>query len=480
MTTRAIQRRSVGAPPFITTKNVECAEDAMCDIRAAGRRVSPRARVSLCRLGCIGLLALCAPGARAAAQDAVPPAGSRREARMLEQAQALASTNAVAALTFMEGQALSEAGAAWHFMLGNLRAQTDRSALAVKSYEKALELFPSFRAAKINLGRVHLLREQPEPALDIYRSLMREGPVDAEVLLLLGHAALMAEHWLSAENAYRQVLLLNPGEPDALRGLIQCLMRQERWREAEALLREWLSVEPQRGELWAYLANVRLALDRTESALVALESARRLGRADADMLATLGDLYMNREQYEDAMIRYTEAFAGREISADRLMRAARAYVAADRVTEAEQLLAQWERRKRVSGSAPESAAQRRVVALVRMEIAMARAEFASAQRMGETLLPQNPLDGDLLLLLGDAYRQTDDGEKAALFYERAARLPEYEASARIRHAQMEIERKRYRAAAQLLEDAQRFDPQPHIARYLSQVRRLAEMADTEP
>lgn len=425
-------------------------------------------RLALLALLCLAML----PMAVLAATEATPPV-SRREARVLEDVHALSLTNAAAAIAVMKDRAPRDTGSAWHFTLGNLYVQVDDLAQAEQAYLKALEITPDFLAARINLGRVFLMREQPEDAIRVYLALTREGLADAETMLLLGHALLMREHWLSAENAYRQTLLLEPGHPEALRGLVQCLMRQERLREAQALLNEWLDAEPERKELWTFVANLRLALDKPDAALVALESALRLGLTDADMLATMGDLYMNRSQYEKAMARYESSFSGPDLAVDRLLRAAQAALGADRPDDAERLLALLDKQHdKVDLGIAES--HHRAIKRLRARLALLRDDGQRAAEIAEALLQRSPTDADALMLLGEARHRIGEIEAAAMAYERAARLPGWEAQARIRHAQVEIERENYQHAAELLEAAQQVDPQPHVARYLEQVRRLAD------
>ncbi len=92
------------------------------------------------------------------------------------------------------------------------------------------------------------------------------------------------------------------------------------------------------------------------------------------------------------------------------------------------------------------------------------------------LLEQSPLDGPGLILLGDVRRDGEEWDQAALAYERAARQEEVQVEALLRHAQMEVDRKRYARAVELLEAAVVEDPRPQVQRYLEQVRRLAELA----
>jgi len=65
-----------------------------------------------------------------------------------------------------------------------------------------------------------------------------------------------------------------------------------------------------------------------------------------------------------------------------------------------------------------------------------------------------------------------DYARAALRFERAAKLVEFEVEALIGHARMLVGTKDYQKAADLLERAQSLEPQPRVARYLQAVNNL--------
>jgi len=410
-------------------------------------------------------------GARAA-DDAFAPTVSRREADVLARVTALAATNTAAARTVLRDARTETSSPALDFAMGNLLLQDDELPAAAEAYRRALVKMPAFRRARINLGRVYLLQDQPAETIELYRELVRQGPADADTLRLLGHAFVLQQKAVSAETAYRQALLLQPEDTDARLGLTKALLEQERHREALALLDELLAREPRRRDLWALRANLHLAADQPERALVACEAARRLGLADAGMLGLLGDLYMNAGQPEEAGEVYAAACDPAAPPA-RLLRAAEAMLAAGQLEPGRRLLAK-------AGSAfeaaPEdfSAAQRQRLLRLRGRLARREGDLDEARGFFAQALRSDPLDGDALLLLADVSRQQGDLDTAVLEYERAARLPGYEARALVRHAQLEVERGRYAEAVPLLEAAQAFEKQAHVARYLDQVRRMAE------
>ena len=65
-----------------------------------------------------------------------------------------------------------------------------------------------------------------------------------------------------------------------------------------------------------------------------------------------------------------------------------------------------------------------------------------------------------------------DYAKAALRFERAAKIAEFEVDALIEHARMLVSSKDYQGASDLLERAQTLSPQPRVARYLKAINNL--------
>ena len=68
-----------------------------------------------------------------------------------------------------------------------------------------------------------------------------------------------------------------------------------------------------------------------------------------------------------------------------------------------------------------------------------------------------------------------DPEKAAFYYERAASLEDFEAEAKVRHAQLLVGQSRYQEALPLLRRAQNLNPRDSVQEYLDQVERLAQV-----
>lgn len=404
--------------------------------------------------------------------DPFEPSLTRREAELLQRVTAIAATNETGAVAMLRAGRTQESGPAVDFALGNLYFQLERYTEAEAAYRQAMEKIPRYRRAIMNLGRVLLLQDKTGETIELYRTLVRDGQANADILVLLGQALLMENHPVSAENAFRQSLLLDPLSGEARLGLARCLLDQERYRECAGLLDELLAQDFRRRDLWALRAGVFLALDRLGDARVALEAARRLGIANADMLADLGDLYLNAKQAEEAAACYNAALAKAAVSVPRLLRAVEGFLMAGAVDRAGELLERLNamQERDPERFQPEQNAHRR---RLQGQVAEAQGDTETAIEIYQALVRDEPLDAQALLRLGDLKRAQGRLEAAIMDFERAARVEGFEARALVRQAQVEVERERFDRAVSLLEAAQAFDEQTHVARYLEQVRRLA-------
>ncbi len=401
------------------------------------------------------------------------PTVSQEESVLLNRVMTIAATNVNLAVTELQKSDFAKASPAMDFALGNLHFQNENLAAAATAYRNALKKLPRFRSAIMNLGRVYLLQEDTAAAIELYQQLVADGQADGGILLLLGHALLMENNPVSAESAYRQALLLKPKNPDAMLGLAKTLLQQERFTEGLALVGEILKEDPVNRELWSLRANAYLATGKYRAAIQAIEQALRLECADSEMLATLGDLFLNQNQPRDALRAYEKAFSMEKPALPRLLRAIDGFLMIEDAANAEAMI---QRAAELGAAQPElfdTAAQTTLLRL-RAELARQQDRPDEAMRLSKELLRIDPLDGRTMLMLAELQQAAGMLEEAVITCERAARIRGFEAEALVRHAQIEVSRERYARAVTLLEAAQAFRHQAHVARYLEQIRRLAE------
>ena len=405
--------------------------------------------------------------------DPFEPMVTREESALLNTAMRVAGTNVTQAIRMLQTKELPEASPALDFAIGNLHFQNERLDEAAVAYAAALRKLPKFRSAIMNLGRVYLMQERTEDAIKLYQQLVSDGQADADILLLLGHALLMENAPVSSESAYRQSLLLRPKHADAMLGMAKALMQQERYAEGLALVGEILQRDPKNRELWSLRANAYLSMGKHGEAMCTIEKARRLGCADAEMLATLGDLLLNQDQPEDALRVYQAAFAGDTPSVARMLRTIKGFLMVGDAQGATQMIARADAGTSKTGMSY-SETQKTALLRLKAELAQQTERFADAMAICKEVLRLDPLDGRTMLVLAELEQDAGRLEDAAIACERAARVKGYEADALVRQAQIEVQRERYSRAASLLEAAQTFEDRPHVGRYLEQVRRMID------
>lgn len=405
--------------------------------------------------------------------DPFSPTVSRQEAEQIQEALATFESSPEQAIKLLEKLSPEKTGAAVDFTLGNLYFQSQTYEDAKKAYERALVKFPAFRNAKINLGRIYLLLEDPLKAIGLYQELVRDGIADSETYLLLGHALLMESQAVSAESAYRHGLLLDQELLEAKQGLLNALMIQERYEEAVFLSRELLQADPTRRDFWAARANAELSLGKNDLALTSLEQARRLGSADGEMLNILGELYLAQGASEQAMERFAAAFEAETTSVQRQVQAIRAMLGSGNPEDAEQLLGLLEKRL---AEKPEVGSElgEGTVLKIKTRLLVAQAKEDEAKEYLTELLRINPLDGESLLMYSAILHGEERSDESLLVLERAARVSGFEADSLTRQAMIRVEQNQYTLAITLMERAQVFEERAQVTGYLKQLRRMVE------
>ena len=409
------------------------------------------------------------PEADAPRRSPYEPQVSAEEAELLRQAEALAETDPAQAVARLQEAAGPDAGAALWFALGALHHRRNRPEDAIDAFRRALAAMPEFRRARRNLAKLLLETENHEDAAHQLVHLLDSGAGGRiELWKLLGYARLSLEQPAAAESAYRSALALDPDDDEVRQGILRALLDQDRLAEARTLALRELEKDPARMDLWKLAANADLSQDRPLRALVRLECARRLGLGDPASLATLGDLFLDRNLPEQALEVYREAALLDHPPTDRLLKAAEAMITLNHLEQAGSLLEQ------LGASAGErSRAETTRVKRLRARLAAAEGRLEEAIALREQLLDNDPANPELLMRTGRLYQQKGDLETALVLFERAARVSrDVRPDAWVRQAQIAVERGRYQRAVDLLEQAQALEPRDYVAHYLQQVRRL--------
>ncbi|MGH8019291.1 MAG: tetratricopeptide repeat protein [Opitutaceae bacterium] len=357
------------------------------------------------------------------------------------------------------------------FTLGNLKAEEGRLDEAIAHYRMAILKKPEFLRAHKNLGIFLCQQGEFEQAIPSLTKAAALGAVDSITYGLLGLCYLNTGRLPAAESAYRQAIIFDPTGHDWRLGLARSCLELGKYTEGVALLDELIETRPGDANLWLTQANAFLGFDQPRKAAANLETLRRMGKASPDSLLLLGDIYLNEALRELALDCYLAALdEAPDQPADRLLRAAGILVSSGAFDQAGKLLAAIDANQAEKLS-PKSDL---LVLKLRARIAIAKSDNAVATELLEQVLDRDPLDGEALILLANQHNQNGTIERAAIYYERAAKIPAFEADALVAWAQMSVNQGRFKEAIPRLERAQTITPRENVARYLQQVRDAAQ------
>ncbi|MCA8951201.1 MAG: tetratricopeptide repeat protein [Planctomycetes bacterium] len=359
----------------------------------------------------------------------------------------------------------------FEFTLGNVHFQRDEFESAAKAYQQALDRFPKFRRAWKNLGICYVRQSDFANAVRSFGRVVENGGSDAIVYGLLGYSSAKTGDAIAAESAYRMAALFDPDLVDYKRGLAQSLFEQQRFPEVAALLGSMIERNSHDGKLWLLQANAFLAMKQSTKAAENYEIVDHLGQSTAASLNTLGDIYVNDELFDLALSAYERAFAKTDDpSPSQTLRNAKVLVSRNAMPQAKQLLNTVESQfGAVLGDE-----DRKDILKARAKIAMSERSSDDQAAILEEIVKLDPLDGEALILLGQHYASKGEGERAILYYENAAAIPEFEADAKLRHAQLLVREGKYAGAIPLLRRAQVLKPRDYVQDWLEKVERYAQ------
>jgi tetratricopeptide (TPR) repeat protein len=357
------------------------------------------------------------------------------------------------------------------FTLGAIQYQQEKLPQALANYEKAVDKFPSFRRAWRNLGWIQTKNANYDEAIRAFTRMIELGGADAYSYGLLGIAYSAKEDYQPAEASFRNALLLQPENTEWRLGLTRCVFKQEKFEDAASLLDVLIERYPDKPEFWLLQSRAFLAMTQPLRAAQNLEAVERLGKATAEDVHLLGDIYVRERLLDLGTSAYERAIdLDPEQPLERPMRAAEVLSTLGGNTQARQLVAHikqaWDARL------GESDRHR----LLKLEARLSMAEGGGTSEtvsVLEEIVQLDPLDGDALLLLGHYYARQNEPDRAILYYERAASIEAFEVTAKVYHAQVLVGQGRYADALPLLRRAQEIKPREDIARYLEQVERNA-------
>jgi tetratricopeptide (TPR) repeat protein len=399
----------------------------------------------------------------------IEPRYSKSEQGILREVIAKAENQLDEAILYLEKKISPKSSAALDFALATMYYQRGRLTRSEESYRAALQKFPSFLRAHKNLGFVKLGLGNYEEAASSFSKSISLGEGDGVTYVALGYCYYVLEQFVSAENAYRMGILLFPESKDARNGLVNCLLETSRFPEALALLNELLKKEPENVACHRARASALQGLGKEKDATVALETLRRMGNLNNNDLIRLGDLYHNLNLYELSLANYERAISSNEkLPVQKYVRVASILMQRGSYLDCFSYLDKIES---IFGKSY-SPQNEKDVLLLKAEVLKATGKIEESSKILRDVVAKHPLEGRALIMLGHHAWEQNDHTLAEMFFERAAKIEDFEVKAQIEHARMLVSIRSYEKAVELLEKAQEISPEARVGRYLESIRNL--------
>ncbi len=197
--------------------------------------------------------------------------------------------------------------------LGNIHKLQGRLIEARQAYDKAIALQPDLPDAHYNLALVAEAEGDLEASEASLRRALLFRPAYPEVHNNLGHLMLKGGKVEQAVSHFRQALVFNPALRPARNNLILSLYRLGRTQEAQAEVDRLLEQNPGDPQVLRIQAAGLAQLGRLEDA-EAINRQLLVQEPDApDLQWNLGEVMLQRDDYEGAMACYRELLARRNV-----------------------------------------------------------------------------------------------------------------------------------------------------------------------
>ena len=184
-------------------------------------------------------------------------------------------------------------------LLGVAQERAGDFASAANSFEGAVNLDPHDTEATLHLARLYLKLKRPAEAESKFRNLLTVDPNSTVAALGLAQT-LDAEGKPEAADSYRKYLTLQPNDQATRARVVHFLVEQQKYDDALAELDRADKGQVPSSDTLRLRADIQIAQKHFDDAVVTLQHALALTPKDAQLVAGLGRIYLQKHDYASA------------------------------------------------------------------------------------------------------------------------------------------------------------------------------------
>lgn len=222
-----------------------------------------------------------------------PSLSGDQRAELITIQSLMAKGDRTGAITKLKASKSFSSSAAIQFNLANILNEEGKLDDAIKAYQVALKIMPSFRRAHQNIAYSYFKKNDYNKAFPHLIEAVKLGGQDGSVYGLLAHCYQQKDQYEQALVAFRNAQLTQPEVMDWKIGVGHALDRLGRSSEALAHFERLAKEDPDSINVTIQLANLYIAQSETIKAIVKLELLSRRGVIDTANEILLGTLYLS-------------------------------------------------------------------------------------------------------------------------------------------------------------------------------------------
>src|SRR5579859_8023891 len=143
-------------------------------------------------------------------------------------------------------------------------------------------------------------------SLDEFKRAAKLDPWYGQAYMLLGLAQMQLQQWSDAQWAFEEATKVEPSNPKAYLGAGSALNEQKNYAEAQKALQHSLAIRPDSAEAHYELARSLWGLGKWQLAEPHVRKAIELNKDYAGPHALMGNIYIEREDPEAALVEFEE------------------------------------------------------------------------------------------------------------------------------------------------------------------------------
>ncbi|XQW84525.1 tetratricopeptide repeat protein [Thalassotalea piscium] len=345
------------------------------------------------------------------------------------------------------------------------------------AFKACLATMPDLAKAHQGLSLLYMQQQEYQKAQQHLIRSIELGRADAQVYAQLGFIHVQNDQPWSAIAAYRQALMLQPGQVQYQKGLLFALIESGDLTQARVLLKELINQTPNDPQLWLQRGQIALEQGNKQQALTNIEIALKLKPDDHSNQLLAAQLHLNQGSSERAVQLLKSALTDMSDKQEKSVLEVTLHTLNWLIVQqqwqlTEALIAQTN--KVESKFTPQQKAQYSVYLA---QLSIEKGQLDKAQKHLNRAISINPTLGDALLSLANLYHQKNQLTQAKLMYVRAQSLPDFQLSAWLGLAQIEIDSQHYKLALTYLKKA--FKAYPARQDLIANIRALEKLVQRE-